>query len=134
MDVDPMNLEIGRIADAMVRESPLPHFTFATQFRRNRVRVSALDELNRPFQGQSWRRREQQVYVFRHEDEGMQLKSSRPSIAVHRFEKKARIRLQDEKPSPRPRGERNEISPMRGESTSRLQQRTSAAEAALIAA
>jgi hypothetical protein len=49
------------------------------------MRVASFDELNRAFQGDVGRWRQQEMNVFGHYDECVQLKSSLPSIAMQRL-------------------------------------------------
>jgi len=71
--------------------------------------------------------------VLGHEDEGMELKLSFAAIAVKSVQEEADIVLDNEEPSALPRREGNEVSSGRRDESSRLQEQTSAAKAAIFA-
>jgi hypothetical protein len=70
--------------------------------------------------------------VLGHEDEGMELKVPFAAIAVKSVQEEADIVLDNEEPSALPRREGNEVSSGRRDESSRLQEQTSAAKAAIF--
>jgi len=71
--------------------------------------------------------------MLRHEDKGVELESTFAAVAVERLQKKAGVVLDNEQPSTLPCRECREISSGRGDESSRLQEQTSAAKAAIFA-
>ena len=71
--------------------------------------------------------------MFRHEDNGVNLKSTFAAIAVKRLKENPRIVLDHEESSAVPSRESDEVSSGRGNEASRLQEQTSAAKAAIFA-
>ena len=63
----------------------------------------------------------------------MEFESSLAAIAVEGLEEKPRVRFDDEQPLPLPSQESHEVGSVWFEITSRLQERTSAAEATILA-
>ena len=109
MNIFSMMRIILRVADAVVRKSALPDFAFAPQFRAQRVRISAFDELDRALNGYVVRRGKQQMNVLGHDDKCMQLKTSLATISVHGLEKQSHVRFHNEQPASLPGEERNKI-------------------------
>jgi len=71
--------------------------------------------------------------VFRHYNEGVNLKSTFTAVSIERFEKDAHVVLDDEEASALPGRESYEVRSGRGDESSRLQEQTSAAKAAIFA-
>jgi len=82
-----MPRKILRIANAMIRESLLPDFPVA-DLDPNGVRMTALDQLHRPFQRDIRRGSQQQMHMVRHQHKSMQRESFLPSISVQSFQEK----------------------------------------------
>ena len=74
------------------------------------------------------------MYVFRHDDKGMQLEGSLSSIAIHCLQKKFCIRLDYEESIALPSREGYEISASRGKRASRLHGGPQRLEAAFLSA
>ena len=91
-----------RVADAMVCKSALPDLALASEFRAHGVRVSALNELDRAFNGYVVRGSKQHMHVLRHDDECEQLKSPCAAVAVQSLEKQSYVRFHNEQPAPLP--------------------------------
>jgi hypothetical protein len=75
----------------------------------------------------------QKMDMFGHDDEGVELISSFATISVQSLQEESDVVLDDEQPATLPRREGNEISSGRRDESSRLQEQTSAAEAAAFA-
>ena len=73
------------------------------------------------------------MHVLGHDNEGMDLKSTFAAVAVHRLQEEFDAIFNDEQAASLPRQKRYEISSRRGEESSRFQERTSAAKAAIFA-
>ena len=73
------------------------------------------------------------MHMFGHEDKGVNLKSTFAAIAVERLKEEADIVLDHEESSSLPSRESYEVGSGRGKEASRLQERTSAAKAAIFA-
>ncbi len=71
--------------------------------------------------------------VFRHHDERVQLKSTFATIAIHSSQEETNVIFDGEQASALPGRKGYEISSGRRDEASRLQERTSAAEAAIFA-
>src|SRR5450432_4243897 len=127
MNVLAMMRVVLRVADAMIRKPALPDIALAPQFRAEGMRVSALDELDRAFDGYVVRRGKQQVHMLGHDDECVQLKAPFAAITVQSFEKKPDVRFHDEQPATLPGQKRHEISSGQGDESHWLQERTPAA-------
>jgi hypothetical protein len=76
---------------------------------------------------------EQQMHVLRHDHERMDLKSAFTAITIQSLQEKAHIIFDNKESSPLPGGGSYEISSDRGDESSRLQEQTSATEAAFFA-
>jgi hypothetical protein len=70
MDVDHVLIEISRIPDPMVGETPLPHLPRILKLLLGTIRESSLNELGRFLQCSRWR--DQQVKVVVHDHELME--------------------------------------------------------------
>ena len=77
MQIIPSRLHIRGIANAMVRESPLPHRKVGSQPPRE----AALDQTDRPLQ-RDLQRSEDQMNVVRHHDECVQFVSTLTPIVL----------------------------------------------------
>ena len=97
------------------------------------MRVSALDELNRMFERHGGGGSEQEMDMFRHDDESVNLKPAFSAVTEKSLQEEAYVVLDNEQPSALPCRERNEITSWRGDESSRLQEQTSAAKAAIFA-
>ena len=71
--------------------------------------------------------------VFGHHDEAVNFKAAFAAISVESLQKKAGVVPDNEQPSALPCRECREISSGRGDESSRLQEQTSAAKAAVFA-
>ena len=120
------------IADPMIGESTLPDLPCPTKGRAEGVRIAALDELNGVFECDVVRGSQQEVNVFGHNNKGVELIASFASVSVESLQQEGRIVLDYKEPSTLPCRERCEISSGRGDESSRLQERTSAAKAAIF--
>jgi hypothetical protein len=81
MNVLSMIFVVLAISDSMIGKSPLPDF-LRPEMNSELIGISALYQLNRAFQGNFWCRREKQMRVFRHKNEGVQLIFPLASIRV----------------------------------------------------
>jgi hypothetical protein len=71
--------------------------------------------------------------VFGHEDEGVELIAAFSAVSIQSLQKKANVVLDHEQSSALPCREGHEIGSGRGDESSRLQEQTSAAKAAIFA-
>jgi hypothetical protein len=104
-----MGLKIRRVTDAVVGESSLSYFSGPVERCPQRMRVTSLDELDGAFDSDFRCGSQQEVDVLGHDDECMQVESFLSAIAVERFKKQPRIRLDNENPSPLPSRKCEEI-------------------------
>ena len=125
--------EIFVIANSVIGEAALPDFAFATEDGSEGVRVSAFDQLNRMLKSYVLGRSQQKVDVFAHEDEGVKLIAAFAAISVESYEEKTNVVLDNEQSSALPCGESYEVGSGWGDESSRLQEQTSAAKAAIFA-
>jgi hypothetical protein len=125
--------EVSFVANAVIRESALPDFTRAADRRPQSVRISAFDELDGMFDGYIVSGSDQKVDVLGHDDESVELKPAFTSVSIERLQKEADVVFDHEQTPTLPRGESDEIRSGRGDESSRLQERTSAAKAAIFA-
>ena len=133
MDVSVVIQEILGVADSMIGETALPDFAFPTEDFSEGVGVSAFDELDAVFECYITGRSQQEMNVFGHHDEGVDLKSAFAAILVKSFQEEADVILDNEQSSMLPSRECDEIGSGRGDESSRLQEQTSAAKAAIFA-
>lgn len=126
MNVIAMINEIPRVANAMIRETPLPDFS-APELQTKRPRISAFNQLNSSLQRHILRGSQKQMHVLRHQNKSMQKKFSLPPITIESFQEKPHVRLNHEQPPALPSQERHKISPRRRNRSSRLHEQTSAA-------
>ncbi len=120
--------EILVIANPVVRESPLPDLSLATEDRPEGVGVSAFDQLDRVLQRDIDGGSQQEMNVLGHEDERMQSIAAFAAISVESLQEEANIVLDNEKFSTLPRRESDEVGSGRGDESSRLHEQTSAAK------
>ena len=120
MNVVSVRFEIFDTANAMVGESSLPNLGSSSKLNSGRIRISSLDELQRTLQSDVYGGRKQQVHMVRHDDEGMELESSLPLVAVECLQEKTDARFDNEDSPPLPGLEGHEISPGRGNSAGRF--------------
>ena len=83
MNVVLMMQEILLIANAVIGESALPDFAFASENVAQRVRVAAFDELDGVFDRDAVGGSQQKMYVFGHDDERVQLISTFAAVSVN---------------------------------------------------
>jgi hypothetical protein len=117
----------------MICKASLPDFPLAAEDRTESMRVSTLNQLNRVLDSYVAGRREEKMDVFRHEHECMKFESSLTTISVHGLQKESNIVFDDKESAPLPRREGYEVSSRRGDESCRLQEQTSATEAASFA-
>jgi hypothetical protein len=123
--------EVLIISNPMVCKSPLPDFPLAPEYRTKSMRVSALDQLNRVLESYVARRREEKMDVFRHEHKCMKFEPSVMAVSVHGLEKESNIIFDDKESVPLPRRECYKVCSGRRDESSRFQEQTSAAKAAM---
>jgi hypothetical protein len=133
MDVVFVVDEVMGVPNSMIGEAALPDFALASKNRAKGVRISALDELHGVFERDVVRGCEQKMNVFGHNDEGVKLISAFAAMAIHSLQEKANIVFDNEESTSLPGRECNEESSGRGDESSRLQEQTSAAKAAILA-
>jgi hypothetical protein len=121
------------ISNSMVSEAPLPDFAVAANHRSQGMRISALNQLDSVFERHIVGGSQYQVYVFWHDNKTMQLESAFAAISINSLQEKPPIVLDNEQPSSLPRRESYEISSGRRDHSSRLQEQTPAAKAAIAA-
>ena len=119
--------EIHFVADPVIGESSLPHFSPSANDSAEFMGISAFDQLNRPLDGHVQGGSQQEMYMLGHQDKRMQLISAFAAMPVERLQENADVRFDDEQPPALPRRERHEISSGRRDESSRLQGETSAA-------
>jgi hypothetical protein len=92
-----------------------------------------LNQLNRAFDGRIKSRSKQKVNVLWHNDKNMKLITAITAVAIKGFQKETDVIFNDEQLSAMMGGESNKVRSGRGEGSSRLQERTSATNAAIFA-
>jgi hypothetical protein len=127
IDVIQMMLVIDSIANPMIGESPLPDFLIAADDCPEFMRVRSFNRLDCPLDRYVVPRSQEQMHVFGHDDEGMQVVSPLTTIPIERFQEDSTIYLDREQFSATKRREGDKISSRRREQSSRLQEQTSAA-------
>jgi hypothetical protein len=127
MNIISMMDEIHFVANPMIGESSLPHFALSSDDAANFMRVRAFDQLDRAFDGYIGRRSQQEMHVFGHENEGMQLEAPFTAIPIKGMKEDSHVFLNDEQFSAMVRGEGYKICSVWGDESSRLQGETSAA-------
>ena len=86
MNIIPMMNEVLSIANPMIGESALPDFGFSPNKSAERVRVSALDQLDGALNRYVLRRREQQMDVIGHKHEGVQCVTAFAAVVIKGLE------------------------------------------------
>ena len=132
MNVVAMVGEILLVANSVVGKSSLPDLSFATEDCSERMRIAAFDQLNGVLKRYVVSGSEQEMNMFGHEDEGVDLKSDFAAISVKSFQEEADIVLDNEESSALPRREGDEVGSGRRDESSRLQEQTSAAESHVL--
>ena len=132
MNVILMMRKVFRVPDSVIRESALPDFALATEDLAESMRIRAFDQLDRVLDRNVVGRSDQQMNVFGHHDERMNLETSFAAVSIESLKKQSNIILDDEQPASLPCRECHKVSSGRRDESSRLQDRTSAAEAALL--
>ncbi len=81
MNIIAMSGKVLSIPNPVIGKSSLPNLP-ASKLDTERMRISALNKLDRLFQGdiEAWRK--QQMQMLRHEDKRMHLESTLPSVTV----------------------------------------------------
>ena len=125
--------EILIIPNPMIRKASLPDFPLAPEYRAESMRVCAFKELDRVLNCYVIGRCEEEMDVFWHEHEGVNLETAFTPVAIHRYKKEPRVIFDDEQSPALPGLKGNEISSGRRDEASRLQDQTSAAKAAIFA-
>jgi hypothetical protein len=120
--------EILVVANSVIGKSSLPNLSFATEDGSERMRIAAFDQLNGVLKRYVDSGSEQEMNVFGHEHEGVDLKSAFAAISEEGLKEEADIVLDNEESSALPRREGDEIGSRRRDESSRLQEQTSAAE------
>jgi len=125
--------EVLTLSNSMVGESALPDFTSTPSSLSERMRVSALDQLNGVFEGYIDCRREEKMNMLWHYDEGVNFKASFATVAIHCLKQGAHVVFYNEQFSAMPCRKSYEISSGRRDESSMLQEHTSAAKSAIFA-
>ncbi len=128
MNIISMMHEVHLVADPMISESSLPHLALPANDSAKFMRVRAFDQLDGPLDSYVVRRSQQQMNVFWHDDKRVQFKAPLSAIPIDRVQEDSHVRFDNEQPPTSPCGESDEIGSRRGDESSRLQERTSAAE------
>jgi hypothetical protein len=105
VDVIKMLSEVVWVANTMIGESALPHFRVPPDKRTKGMGVSALDQLDRTFNGDILCRREQNVNVVGHDYKGMQEIATLAVIAIKSLEKYSGIIVDDKQSAALPGAE-----------------------------
>jgi len=127
MNVILMMREINFVADPVVGESSLPHFSFAANDSAEFMRICAFDQLNSPLDGHVQGGSQQQMHMLGHQNKRMQLIPALAAMPVERLQENPDVRFDNEQAAAVPRRERHEISSGRRDESSGLQGETSAA-------
>ena len=85
--------EITSIANPVIRKPALPHLALAPNERPERMRVSALDQLNCALDGDVLSRSEDEMDMIRHHDESVKQIPTFAPVMKQSFEKQSRIRF-----------------------------------------
>src|SRR5258708_28286661 len=133
MNVISMVHKVHFIANPVVRESSLPYLSFAANDAAEFVRVSAFDQLDRALKAYVTGRRQQEMNVFGHNNEGVQFVPSLATISVKRLQEEPHVRFDNEQSATLQCRERHEISARRGDESSRFQSKPQRLEAASFA-
>src|SRR5437879_3241950 len=98
----------------------IPNFSFSANDATEFMRVSNFDQLDCVLEGYVSGRRQQEMNVLGHEDEGMQFIVPLAAILVKCFQERANVGFHNEQPATLPRTGRHEVSSRRGDESSRL--------------
>jgi len=120
--------EIHFVANTMVGETAFPDFGLASDDAAEVMRVRAFDQLDGALNGHVVLWSQQEMNVFGHDDECVQFVAAFATIPIERLQQETYINFDREQFSAVESRERYEISSRRGDESSRLQKRTSAAE------
>jgi hypothetical protein len=131
MNVVSMMSEIYGVADSVVGESSLPYFALTSNDLPNRMGESSFDQLDCALECDAEGRSEQEMYMFRHEDERVQLVAVLATVMIKDLKKQTSVGFDDKHSSGLPGRESNEISTRRGHQSCRFQGQTSAARSRL---
>jgi hypothetical protein len=128
MSVISMMHKINAVANPMIGESALPNFLVPTNNSTQFVRIRALNQLDSSLDGHINRRSQQEMNVFRHNDERVQFVPAFATIPINSLQENPDVHFDNKQFTSIESRERHEISSRRGEEPSRLQRQTSAAE------
>ena len=87
MNIISMMSEVLGIANPVIRKAALPHFGVSSDQRAERVRVSALDQLNGALDGHVLRGSEHKMDMIGHKHEVVQSISPLAAIVIKSLEK-----------------------------------------------
>jgi len=127
MNVILMMREIHFVADPVIGESSLPHFSLSANDSPEFMRTCAFDQLNSPLYCHVQGGSQQQMHMLGHQDKRMQLIPALAAMPVERLQESPDVRFDNEQPPALPGREGHEISSGRRDESSRLQGETSAA-------
>jgi hypothetical protein len=127
MNVIPMMNEIHLVANPMIRKSSLPDFLIAPDDTSESMRVRAIDQLDGAFNRHIGSGRQEQMNMFRHDNQSVQAVATFATIPIQRFQEETYINFDREQFAAVESREGHEISSRRGDESSRLQGETSAA-------
>jgi hypothetical protein len=133
MDVILVMLVIPGVSNPVIGESALPDFPLSAKYCAQRMRRSALNELNGMFERYVFGGSEQQVDMLWHNDESVELIATVPAVTVESCQEDSCVVLDNKKPSAPPSAEGYKVSSGGRNESSGLQDRTSAAKAASLA-
>ncbi len=102
---------VSRIANAVVRELRLPDHQIRIHLALNPIRESALYKLNRLFQRNVGRGRNQEMKMVRHEDKLVHEKPALCALPGERVQEKSRQRISSENGTASPRARGDEKGP-----------------------
>jgi len=91
MNVVPMVSEILVVANSVIGKSSLPDLSFATEDCSERMRIAAFDQLNGVLKRYVFSGSEQEMNMFGHEDEGVDLKSPFAAMSEEGLKEEADI-------------------------------------------
>jgi hypothetical protein len=128
MNVISMMHEINVVANPMIGESALPDFLIATDDAAEFMRVCAFDQLDGSLDRYIVPRSQQKMNVFGHDNESLQPVTAFATIPVERLQENPYIDFNDKQFAAVERRKGYEVSSRRRHESSRLQERTSAAE------
>jgi hypothetical protein len=127
MNVILMMHKIDAIPNPMIGEAALPDFGFSTDDTTEFMGVRTLDKLDRTLDGYVDLGSQQEMNVFRHDDESVQFISALAAMSVERLQKEPDVRFNDKQFPAVVRREGYEITSRRRDESSRLQGETLAA-------